>query len=1053
MYTFDLSLSQLLSRFSTCKLTTGLEEKLNENMPLEEYLKSDEAIMCYKDMNKNAQKYFDKSKIKKLIEYITKEPETDEYLRGHKYPYVAGELLKTYNERIHDLFTMNDDEYNEKHNKKEVIDDKKDSFFIELEKSPVTILNLDSDKEKENEKTKLENKENNDENVNNIVEEEKEEEKENENEKKEVNETEKKDEQIEKKEEIKNEEKEENDKKELKNKEIKENEEKKDEKDEKAKNEDNRNKQEENDKKDKIKTNENTNEQKVSNDKDIKENEKNEEVSNNKLEEKIETEKEKEKEDNTKTTENNIIKEDNKSNEKKEENNNIIKEENDKGKTTDNSHNELLDLLLDFVISDKVELNDILCGYFSNTLLPLIEHYPTKLLLYLYITRKDALRQIIFRSYQRSLASVAIKLLNVENFLNLILAEFKKAPNKYNKEDLIKNVEDCCLYRNKLIEELILSLTLDGYKDQKGNINKDVDLKDIFYLLNELIKEKSILTTIVNNCNIYNHLFSNLSQKVFDNNDKNKQSIYTYFTIFIANIISKINEAKEGFDFSKNLAELLNEKSIKEKVKDGNFAERFIIVIEDLLSYNYKDIISVTGAGEKKQKLGIHNIHIMELVIECFKFYKVISSIYDNILIHTEFMKKSITFYFKYQLNNIFQFKFNQLITLFLENESEHQILSDYLFNEIKIHEILIDFVKEGKNEKNKNEIIASEEVKSDNIKDTSNINEESEKDKSKDNEGEKKMYKNRFCYRSGREIKSCVYCHVIELIYKIQAKSGAKIFEKEEAIKLDINDIGYFEFVKDENSDNNYFAIQYSKKLNDVLKLSTDWNNTFENKVLPLIRKYESKLCGEAPIKSVEPPKADINMKGMLMNLLNIISNNDKRIKINEKYKNKNNNDKKEENNGYSDVNFWEVNSSISPELKAKINQNQKQKEDVGNGETPSEENEKKEENKNIEKNGNDDEELELLGIAMEAEKKEKDNSSKLTNASIDKGNIVFKFKKDEPIKDFNNKEKNDDKPVINQMNNNEEKNSKYNDTNFWQTKSESLINEQEMKKIMDDL
>ena len=184
MYTFDLSLSQLLSRFSTCKLTTGLEEKLNENMPLEEYLKSDEAIMCYKDMNKNAQKYFDKSKIKKLIEYITKEPETDEYLRGHKYPYVAGELLKTYNERIHDLFTMNDDEYNEKHNKKEVIDDKKDSFFTELEKSPVTILNLDSDKEKENEKTKLENKENNDENVNDIEEEEKEEEKENENEKK-----------------------------------------------------------------------------------------------------------------------------------------------------------------------------------------------------------------------------------------------------------------------------------------------------------------------------------------------------------------------------------------------------------------------------------------------------------------------------------------------------------------------------------------------------------------------------------------------------------------------------------------------------------------------------------------------------------------------------------------------------------------------------------------------------------------------------------------------------------------------------------------------------
>lgn len=435
-------------------------------------------------------------------------------------------------------------------------------------------------------------------------------------------------------------------------------------------------------------------------------------------------------------------------------------------------------------------------------------------------------------------------------------------------------------------------------------------------------------------------------------------------------------------------------------------------------------------------------------------------------------MKKSISFYFKYQLNNIFQLNFNKLITLFLENESEHQGLSNYLFNEIKFHQILIDFINEGKDEKNKNEIIDSEKVKSDDIKDTSNINEESEKDKSKDNEEEKKMYKNRFCYRSGREIKSCVYAHVIELIYKIQAKSGAKIFEKEEKIKLDINDIGYFEFVKDENSDNNYFAIQYSQKLNDVLKLSTEWNNTFENKVLPLIRKYESKLCSEEPIKEVEPPKVENNMKGMLMNLLNIISSTEKRKIIEAKCRTNstnNKNDKEENNNGYSDVNFWEVNSSISPELKAKINQNQKQKADVGNGDTPSEESEKKEENKNIEKNDNDDEELELLGIAMEAEKKEKDNSSKLTNTSIHKGNIVFRFKKDESnsnlmnskntdnnsngIKDFNNREKKDDKPVMNQMNNDEEKNSKYNDTNFWQTKSESLINEQEMKKLMDDL
>ena len=35
----------------------------------------------------------------------------------------------------------------------------------------------------------------------------------------------------------------------------------------------------------------------------------------------------------------------------------------------------------------------------------------------------------------------------------------------------------------------------------------------------------------------------------------------------------------------------------------------------------------------------------------------------------------------------------------------------------------------------------------------------------------------------------------------------------------------------------------------------------------------------------------------------------------------------------------------------------------------------------------------------------------------------------------------------------NEEEKNSKYNDTNFWQTNTESLVNEKEMQNLIDDL
>ena len=165
MLTFDLS--QLLKTFNNFKMTTKLEEKLDENLSLEEYLKNDEAILCYKDMNKNAKKYFDKNKIKQLIKYIIEEPENDDYLRGHKFPFVASEMLKTVNDRIQDMFVLTDEEFNEKYKEEEKKDDKnpKDNIANLLDKTPLEIFNLKKDGNKE---IKLENKDNNDDTLNSI---------------------------------------------------------------------------------------------------------------------------------------------------------------------------------------------------------------------------------------------------------------------------------------------------------------------------------------------------------------------------------------------------------------------------------------------------------------------------------------------------------------------------------------------------------------------------------------------------------------------------------------------------------------------------------------------------------------------------------------------------------------------------------------------------------------------------------------------------------------------------------------------------------------------
>ena len=60
-----------------------------------------------------------------------------------------------------------------------------------------------------------------------------------------------------------------------------------------------------------------------------------------------------------------------------------------------------------------------------------------------------------------------------------------------------------------------------------------------------------------------------------------------------------------------------------------------------------------------------------------------------------------------------------------------------------------------------------------------------------------------------------------------------------------------------------------------------------------------------------------------------------------------------------------------------------------------------------------------------------------------------------DKPSNYLFNKEKNNtNASEENQMDKNEEeKNSKYNDTNFWQTNTESLVNEKEMQNLIDDL
>jgi hypothetical protein len=110
-----------------------------------------------------------------------------------------------------------------------------------------------------------------------------------------------------------------------------------------------------------------------------------------------------------------------------------------------------------------------------------------------------------------------------------------------------------------------------------------------------------------------------------------------------------------------------------------------------------------------------------------------------------------------------------------------------------------------------------------------------------------------KYNFKSGKTIRSGVYPHVIDLIYKIQTIGGLDIFTNEEKTELKIKNYGEFEFSKDEKSNKLVKVIKISNNINTILKKSNIWNEITKSTVIPIIKEYESKLYNKPEKKSDE--------------------------------------------------------------------------------------------------------------------------------------------------------------------------------------------------------
>ena len=239
-------------------------------------------------------------------------------------------------------------------------------------------------------------------------------------------------------------------------------------------------------------------------------------------------------------------------------------------------------------------------------------------------------------------------------------------------------------------------------------------------------------------------------------------------------------------------------------------------------------LILEKGSTLAYEGLGMLNIKILELIKEIFSFMKEIPTQFDNILIRNNFWKKGFEYFFEYQWNNIYHNQFVEFFNLYLFNEEKHKVLSEYLFNNLKIQQLLINYLNQDKNKEKKTEKIIQNQ-------------------------------KLHFFYKSRKSTRSGVYPHVIDLIYKIQSIRGLTIFTEEEKIQLKIKNFGEFEFSKDEKSNKFIIKIPISETINEILKDSKEWNETAENIVIPLVKKYEGKLCKKIELKEENEDDDDI--------------------------------------------------------------------------------------------------------------------------------------------------------------------------------------------------
>ena len=892
----------MLSFQKTNQPSEAIEKLLSDkNTKIEDLLREEELLQELRNRNKKLIEYFDKEKIKRLLDYIIKEPEIKEENldtkenkeKGLKFPFICSQIFDL---RIDELFQY---------------------FFMTNEE----IENKEKNKDKEP-KDKIKEKEPKD----------------------------------------KEKRPEDNIKKEIKEK-VPE---------------------------DKIKIKD---QEKIPEDNTVKDSiDKKKEESKKKEEQKL----------------NEVFKESskNKEEQKKDVGENKEKDNKEGNKPTENkSHDyklELLDYLFSFLpaeSNEKNKLNYVLCGYFNSLIINLLVVNSTVFLNYVYNIRKDIFDLLIKNSYRKSISDTLSKILHFEAY--------------YIDELNQKSMNET---RLQILEKIFNEINI---KKENEEINS------IYYLITGLYDSTSIselkkcFENMIENETIINCLFKPLEGLDLNNNSddvENKRQNFMAIIDIIIFLLTNIKTVK---------CEIPNYNEESKTIKHTKLSKKILYILPKLINNNFKNNIKSKYSNKIKDRkdkdgrifqsfdnvkltpLGECKIKIVELIWHSIPYFKKSSKDFDEILIKYNFFKIAFEYIVQYEWNNIYQESFLSLLKTLFDQSAYHDSLVEYLFNKLKIINII----------------------------------------KSNTDKGDKNKFK--FKKKESNPISHGYISFFVNLCYKINTVIGGSPLK----VNKNPSTEGSFEFIYNPEEDNDKRNIwnenvgvdnnkeeeeEKGKPIESMKKYKTkDWEELFENNIKKTIIQYcdrewpkvaktadlfdflfqegddsnqneeENKNANEEDRKNKEEESSSINGNGEVNNAnINLDEKKEEKKEIikdekKEEIKEENKDEVKEENK--NEVKEENKNEIIKEEKKELIDKENK--------------NEVKEENKEVIKEENNKE------IKIKENKKEVKKDNKIGVKKEVKKDNKIEVKKEESKKDVKKDIKEKEKAQVKKVVKNEKK------------------------------